>query len=116
MKEIMFEVSDTMYDEMAQVQKELSFPDVMDLITQAVQRYLAEARHEAWSRLIIKEVCRNLTDSQTKALYLLLNRSPQVKIIDEPVPIDLVQKYVNFGLPEKAGSIQPTQQEFSGRP
>ncbi len=46
--EIVWEVSDTMYDEMTQVQKKLSFPNLMDLVSQAVQRYLAEARHETW--------------------------------------------------------------------
>ncbi len=29
-------------------------------------------------RLVIKEVCRNLTESQTKALYSLLNKASQV--------------------------------------
>ena len=48
LKEIVWKVSDTMYDEMTQVQKELSFPNLMDLVSQAVQRYLAEARHETW--------------------------------------------------------------------
>ena len=47
-KEIVWKVSDAMYNEMSQVQKELSFPDVMDLLSQAVQRYLAEVRHETW--------------------------------------------------------------------
>ena len=35
-----------MYDEMTQVQNELSFPNIMDLLSQAVQRYLAEVRRE----------------------------------------------------------------------
>jgi hypothetical protein len=47
-KEIVWKVSDTMYDEMTQAQKELSFPNLMDLVSQAVQRYLAEVRHETW--------------------------------------------------------------------
>jgi len=47
-KKIIWEVSDTMYDEMIQVQKELAFPDLMDLVSQAVQRYLSEAHHETW--------------------------------------------------------------------
>ncbi|OQY29133.1 MAG: hypothetical protein B6244_04670 [Candidatus Cloacimonetes bacterium 4572_55] len=48
LKEIVWKVSDTMYDEMTQVQKELSFPNLMDLVSQAVQRYMAEVQHETW--------------------------------------------------------------------
>lgn len=48
LKEIVWKVSDVMYDEMTQAQKELSFPNLMDLISHAVQRYLAEVRHETW--------------------------------------------------------------------
>lgn len=47
-KEIVWKVSDTLYDEMPQVQREPSFPNLADLVSQAVQRYLAEARHETW--------------------------------------------------------------------
>jgi len=47
-KEIIWNISDAMYDEMTQVQKELSFPNLVDLVSQAVQRYLSEARHESW--------------------------------------------------------------------
>lgn len=47
-REVIWKVSDTMYDEMTQVQKEFSFPDLMDLVSLAVQRYLAEIRHETW--------------------------------------------------------------------
>lgn len=48
LKEIVWQVSDKMYDEMIQAQKELSFPNMIDLVSQAVQRYLAEVRHETW--------------------------------------------------------------------
>lgn len=47
-REVVWKISDTMYDEMTQVQKELSFPSLMDLVSLAVQRYLAEIRHETW--------------------------------------------------------------------
>ena len=47
-REVVWKISDTMYDEMTQVQKELSFPNLMDLVSLAVQRYLAEIRHETW--------------------------------------------------------------------
>ena len=48
LRKIIWKVSDTMYDEMTQVQNELSFPNIMDLLSQAVQRYLAEVRRETW--------------------------------------------------------------------
>lgn len=48
LKKIVWKVSDSMYDEMIQIQKELSFPNLVDLVSQAVQRYMAEARHETW--------------------------------------------------------------------
>jgi predicted nucleic acid-binding protein len=56
-------------------------------------------------RLVIKEVVRNLSVVQTKALYSLLNRAPRVHIIDESVPTDLVAKYIALGLPEKADAV-----------
>jgi hypothetical protein len=49
-KEIVWQVSDAMYDEMTQTQRELSFPNLMDLVAQAVQRYLAEVRQESWQQ------------------------------------------------------------------
>lgn len=49
-KEIVWQVSDTMYKELKQVQQELSFPSLLDLLNQAVQRYLAEVRHETWQQ------------------------------------------------------------------
>jgi len=56
-------------------------------------------------RLVMKEVTRNLSDAQTKSLYALLNKAPWVTIVDEPVPVDLVNKYVALGLPEKADAV-----------
>jgi len=56
-------------------------------------------------RLVIKEVCRNLTEAQQKLLFKLFNKCLKLKIIDEPVPIDIVQKYINLGLPEKADAF-----------
>ncbi|MBF0118329.1 MAG: hypothetical protein HQK79_05795 [Desulfobacterales bacterium] len=47
-REIVWKVSDNLYDEMIKVQEELSFPDLIDLISQAVQRYIAETQHETW--------------------------------------------------------------------
>ncbi len=47
-REVSWKVSDKMYDEMTQVQKELSFSSLKDMVSLAVQRYLAEIRHETW--------------------------------------------------------------------
>jgi len=65
-------------------------------------------------RLVMKEVTRNLSDAQTKALYTLLNKAPRVTIIDEPVPIDLVTKYVALGLPVKADAVIGAFAEWQG--
>jgi hypothetical protein len=45
-------------------------------------------------RLVMKEVTRNLRHAQVRSLYALLNRAPRVKIIDEPVPVELINKYI----------------------
>jgi hypothetical protein len=56
-------------------------------------------------RLVIKEVNRNLTETQRKLLFKLFNKCSKLTIIDNPVPIDIVQKYIKLGLPEKADAF-----------
>lgn len=56
-------------------------------------------------RLIIKEVVRNLNDIQAKVFYALLNTASNLKIIEEPVPVKLIQKYIGLGLREKADAF-----------
>ncbi|MBF0118328.1 MAG: PIN domain-containing protein [Desulfobacterales bacterium] len=65
-------------------------------------------------RLIIKEVSRNLTQLQKKAFFKLLNKISQLKIIDDPVPIELVAKYVDLGLREKADAFIGAFVEWQG--
>jgi predicted nucleic acid-binding protein len=65
-------------------------------------------------RLVLKEVTRNLNQSQVKAFYVLLNRTPHVSIVDEPVPIELVRKYVGLGLSEKADAVIGAFAEWQG--
>ncbi len=65
-------------------------------------------------RLVLKEVTRNLNQEQVKALYVLLRQAPHVAIIDEPVPAELVQKYVALGLHEKADAIIGAFAEWQG--
>lgn len=49
-REIIWEVPEGLYRELEWAQKELSYPNLIALVSQAVQRYLAEVRHEAWWR------------------------------------------------------------------
>jgi predicted nucleic acid-binding protein len=65
-------------------------------------------------RLILKEVTRNLNQAQVKALYALLRQAPHVAIVEEPVPAELVQKYVALGLREKADAIIGAFAEWQG--
>ena len=65
-------------------------------------------------RLVPREVTRNLSESQAKALYTLLSKSPDVRIIDDPVPADLLAKYVRLGLSEKADAFIGAFAEWQG--
>ncbi len=65
-------------------------------------------------RLVMKEVTRNLSDSQTKMLFMLLNNASQVKIVEEPVPVEMVHKYVSLGLREKADAFIGAFVEWQG--
>jgi queuine/archaeosine tRNA-ribosyltransferase len=49
-REIVWQVPENLYRELVWAQEELAYPDLLDFITQAVQRRLAEIRHEAWQR------------------------------------------------------------------
>ncbi len=48
--EIVWEVPENLYRELVKAQRELAFPAVVDLVAQAVQRYLAEIEHQAWQQ------------------------------------------------------------------
>jgi predicted nucleic acid-binding protein len=56
-------------------------------------------------RLVIHEVTRNLSESEVHSLYALLNKAPSVRILDEPVPAQLVAKYIALGLREKGDAF-----------
>ncbi len=45
---IVWEVPDSLYSELVEAQQELAFPQLSDLISQAVQRYLAETQRQTW--------------------------------------------------------------------
>jgi len=57
-------------------------------------------------RLVVQEVARNLdTAAQVRMFYRLLYSASNVAVIDEPVPRELVDKYEQLGLPEKADAV-----------
>lgn len=47
---VTWEVPENLYRELVWAQHELAYPDLVDFITQAVQRRLAEIKREAWQR------------------------------------------------------------------
>lgn len=47
-REIVWEIPEGLYSELTWAQKELSYPNLIALVTQAVQRYLSEIKHDAW--------------------------------------------------------------------
>ena len=54
-------------------------------------------------RLVAQEVTRNLaTPEQVRRFYHLFHQRQFAFIVDEPVPRELVETYVEFGLREKA--------------
>jgi predicted nucleic acid-binding protein len=56
-------------------------------------------------RLLINEVTRNLSAPEVKSFYSLLGKAPHIFIIDEPVPANLVTKYVANGLRAKGDAF-----------
>ncbi len=49
-QEIVWQVPEELYRELIQAQQELAYPDLIALVSQAVQRYLAEIRYEDWGQ------------------------------------------------------------------
>jgi len=57
-------------------------------------------------RLIAQEVTRNLvTPEQVRQFYRLFHESDSAFIVDEPVPAELVAKYVDLNLRQKADAF-----------
>jgi hypothetical protein len=57
-------------------------------------------------RLVAQEVTRNLTTpEQVRRFYRLFQGRDFAFIVDEPVPLTLVDEYVKIGLPEKADAF-----------
>ena len=65
-------------------------------------------------RLVVREVTRNLNDAQSRAFHALLSGAPGVQVVDEPVPADLVAKYVDLRLPQKADALIGAFVEWQG--
>ncbi len=49
-QEITWQIPEELYRELLWAQEELAYPDLVDVILQAVRRRLAEIRREAWQR------------------------------------------------------------------
>ena len=49
-REITWKVPEGLYRELLWAQEELAYPNLLDFISQAVQRRLAEIRREAWKQ------------------------------------------------------------------
>jgi metal-responsive CopG/Arc/MetJ family transcriptional regulator len=47
---IVWKVPKNLYRELERAQQELAFPSVVDLVAQAVQRYLTELQRQAWQQ------------------------------------------------------------------
>jgi len=47
-KEIVWEIPEGLYRELEWAQKELDYPNLISLVAQAVQRFLAEIKQDAW--------------------------------------------------------------------
>jgi hypothetical protein len=57
-------------------------------------------------RLIAQEVTRNLdTPDQVRSFYGLFQGRDFAFIVDEPIPRELVERYVHLGLPAKADAF-----------
>ena len=66
-------------------------------------------------RLIVQEVTRNLdTAVQVRKFYRLIYGSPNFLVVDEPVPQNLVAKYIQLGLREKADALIGAFAEWVG--
>lgn len=66
-------------------------------------------------RLVVQEVARNLdTTVQVRRFYRLLYDAANVVVVDEPVPRELVAKYIELGLPEKADAVIGAFAEWVG--
>lgn len=47
-QEIVWQVPENLYRELVWAQQELEYPNLIDFVIQAVQRRLAEIKHETW--------------------------------------------------------------------
>jgi predicted DNA-binding protein (MmcQ/YjbR family) len=71
-----------------------------------VWRWVGQSLELVIPRLVAQEVTRNLgTPAQIRQFYHLFKNNRVAQIVDEPVPAELVKKYIDFGLPEKADAF-----------
>jgi len=66
-------------------------------------------------RLVAQEVARNLrTPEQVRLFYRLFQAYDFAFIVDEPIPRNLVERYTDLGLPEKADAFIGAFAEWMG--
>jgi hypothetical protein len=66
-------------------------------------------------RLVVLEVVRNLERLRLdKQFFLLLGHLKDLSIVDDPIPEELVTKYVALGLPDKADAFIGAFSEWVG--
>ena len=74
--------------------------------TQRLFELIGPALRVVISRLVAVEVTRNLSDrTQQAAFYRLFYKTDNATIIEEPVPLELIEQYIALGLPEKGDAI-----------
>lgn len=56
-------------------------------------------------RIVLNEVTRNLQRDGLRKFYNLLNNAPSIVIIDDFIPRQLLDKYVDLGLREKGDAF-----------
>jgi hypothetical protein len=66
-------------------------------------------------RLVALEVTRNLvTVEQIRRFYRIFAQSDVARILDEPVPLTFIDKYIALGLPAKADAFIGGFAEWQG--
>ena len=66
-------------------------------------------------RMVIVETVRNLAPiGMDKQFFATIRRSPRFRIVDAPVPRELIEKYVALGLPAKADALIGAFTEWVG--
>ena len=86
--EIVWQIPEDLYRELIRAQEEMNYPTLSDLISQAVQRRLAEIRRETWAS-VLREYQRQVRASggfglgETKDQVIARLREIRQRIFEE---------------------------------